>query len=268
MVWLDEGGRGRRQAKLILPSPELAPWVEHFWIQRGYRAAADRPWRIVADSSPHIIFTLEPSPGGIVRARCSLVGSREMYHDIKVTTRTITAGARLRAAALAQIARSAADVFTGRAFSVEDVFGPAGRALVDRMSQGTPEAAVNHLGQFLEERLASSEADSRFEVAVRRSRSVASLAAVLNISLRTAYARAIETTGLTPIRLLRIVRLHTALRHASAPGAKWTDTACIAGYADQAHMVREFRSFLGESPEAWRRRAIADLFNTNHNTDC
>jgi AraC-like DNA-binding protein len=58
------------------------------------------------------------------------------------------------------------------------------------------------------------------------------------------------------------MRLHRALHHATLPRMKWSETAYLAGFADQAHMVREFRALLGDSPNAWRARSVADSFNT------
>lgn len=261
MVNLDEGGRGRPATRLLPPPAKLAPWVEYFWVQGSRCHPSARPWRIVPDTNAHVIFSVE-SAGEGERSRCCLVGARPAHHDIDVSRRRMTIGARLRLATLARLTRSGAGRFTGRSVGVEDVFGAAGRALSDRMSQGDAAAAVRHLGLFLEERVAPFEADARFDHAVGSARTVGSLARLTSLSSRGVYARAVEVTGLGPKRLLRIARLHRALLLAEARGAAWAETAYRAGYADQAHMVREFRSLVGESPEAWRRRSTADSFNT------
>jgi len=261
MVWLDEGGRRREYARLIASPASLAPWVEHFWIQKERGPAPERPWRIVADFCGHLVFTFESRPGSPDRITCSVVGSRAVYADIGVARRRLTIGARLRVGALAQLTQSRADVFTGRAFKVEDVFGSPGRALTDRMSNST-EAAVDYLTAFLNGQLSSREADLQLQRAMQSACSVASLAGTLNISLRAAYTRTAETAGLSPRRLLRIMRLHRALHHATMPPMKWSETAYLAGFADQAHLVREFRALLGDSPNAWRARSVADSFNT------
>jgi AraC-like DNA-binding protein len=145
---------------------------------------------------------------------------------------------------------------------MEDVFGPAGRDLVNRMGQDGPDAAVRHLGAFLEARLAARFEERRLEAAIRSSRSVEALADAMNLSLRSAHEHAVRATGFGPKRLLRIARLHEALEIARADDATWSATAYRAGFADQAHMVREFRALLGDSPQAWRRRATADFFKT------
>jgi AraC-like DNA-binding protein len=254
MVCLDEGGRGRRAIRLIAAPARLAPWVEHFWIQAATRAGK-RLWRVVPDASSHIILSVEREP------RCHMVGSRAVYHDVDTAGRRVTLGARLRPGTAIHLARCSADALTGGSFPLEDVFGWSGRTLGARMAEGTPEEALRHLGRFLSAQLAACEPEVHFVAALRSARSVAMLAAMLSVSLRTVRSRALKIAGLPPKRLLRIGRLHRALRYAAMPGA-WSDIASCAGFADQAHMVREFGSLLGDSPQAWRNRSAADSFNT------
>lgn len=132
MVWLDDGGRARDYVRLIAPPRKLAPWVEHFWIQTEPVHTFARPWRIVADSCGHLVFSIE-SRAGREQIRCSVVGARAVYEDIDVARRSLTIGVRLRLGAAAQLTRSRADALTGRSLRIEDVFGSAGRGLTDRM---------------------------------------------------------------------------------------------------------------------------------------
>jgi len=261
MVWLDNGGCGRDYARLLPPPPALAPWVEHFWIQQEPITIREGPWRIVADSCGHLVFSIESHPGRD-RIRCLLVGARAVYEDIDVGRRVLTVGARLRLGALAHLTHSKANGVMGRSFRLGDVFGAPGRSLADRMSHASADRAVHYLSGFLDQRFSDREPDLAMQRALESARSVASLAGSLNVSLRALYNRSMETTGLSPRRLLRIVRLHRALHYAADPGKRWVEIACLAGFADQAHMVREFRALLGEAPNEWRRRSVADSFNT------
>lgn len=61
--------------------------------------------------------------------------------------------------------------------------------------------------------------------------------------------------GVSPKTLARLLRFHRACelaRSGSVPG--WAGIAIEAGFADQAHLVREFRAFSGEKPTAWAAR--------------
>ena len=62
-----------------------------------------------------------------------------------------------------------------------------------------------------------------------------------------------EEIGLPPktvARIARFTRAQTLARFEAAPD--WADIACDCGYADQAHMIREFGTFAGLAPRAWR----------------
>jgi AraC-like DNA-binding protein len=82
---------------------------------------------------------------------------------------------------------------------------------------------------------------------------VADLAAHAGLSPRQLERRFGEQVGLSPKLFLRILRfqevLH-ALRHDVNVGS-WADMALAHGFYDQAHFIRDFKSFVGESPAAW-----------------
>jgi AraC-like DNA-binding protein len=67
--------------------------------------------------------------------------------------------------------------------------------------------------------------------------------------------------GISPKLVARIARFRRVFeRSHSARRGDWTLLADAAGYADQAHMTREFREFAGMAPDAWRRQlAAADV---------
>ena len=57
-----------------------------------------------------------------------------------------------------------------------------------------------------------------------------------------------------------MMRFHQACRLARIEKTHgWAGIAAESGYADQAHLVREFVALAGESPTAWARRlALTD----------
>jgi transcriptional regulator GlxA family with amidase domain len=65
-------------------------------------------------------------------------------------------------------------------------------------------------------------------------------------------ARFRDQIGLPPKLLARVIRFDRAVRVLRAPGS--TSLAAVAfdcGYADQAHLNRDFREFAGTSPTAF-----------------
>lgn len=62
-------------------------------------------------------------------------------------------------------------------------------------------------------------------------------------------------TGLRPVTAARMLRFqHARAMAIQIDGTGWADIAATAGYSDQAHLIREFQSFAGESPTQWAKR--------------
>ncbi|WP_421925760.1 helix-turn-helix domain-containing protein [Neoaquamicrobium sediminum] len=81
---------------------------------------------------------------------------------------------------------------------------------------------------------------------------VARLAAELDWSRKHLAARFHEEVGLPPKAVARIARFMRAQSLARArTESGWADIAAGCGYADQAHLARDFREFAGTTPSAW-----------------
>ncbi len=77
---------------------------------------------------------------------------------------------------------------------------------------------------------------------------VTSLGAQAGIGIRQLQRRFLRATGLTLKTYARIRRLRGALMHLLEPSARsWSTVAAEFGYADQAHLAREFRRLAGAS---------------------
>jgi AraC-like DNA-binding protein len=60
---------------------------------------------------------------------------------------------------------------------------------------------------------------------------------------------------MAPRSYLRLLRYRAAVSGIQSPEAALADTAAASGYADQAHMTREFQSLAGLPPGRARHRA-------------
>lgn len=71
----------------------------------------------------------------------------------------------------------------------------------------------------------------------------------MGASTRHLERKSLEWAGVSPKQLTRISRFSRALNLRSSHSAlTWTQIAHAAEYHDQMHMVRDFRTFAGESP--------------------
>ena len=88
---------------------------------------------------------------------------------------------------------------------------------------------------------------------------VEEMATRAGMPVRTLHSRMMQHVGLSPKRLLCIERLHRVLATRQLHPVPWAQLAVTGGFADQAHMIREFQGLLGESPTAWSsRRFVQD----------
>ena len=74
------------------------------------------------------------------------------------------------------------------------------------------------------------------------------LAEQLHISQSPLEKRFRQVVGASPKKFASIVRFKHAL-HSYDPGNSLTDLGYEAGFYDQAHFIKEFKSFTGETPE-------------------
>jgi AraC-like DNA-binding protein len=88
-------------------------------------------------------------------------------------------------------------------------------------------------------------ADARLEIGT--------LARRLGWHARTVHRQFVDACGYGPKHLQRVMRVQAALRagQESSTVARLPDIAAIAGFADQAHMTREFRDLTGFTPAAY-----------------
>ena len=78
---------------------------------------------------------------------------------------------------------------------------------------------------------------------------VIALARELAISQRQLSRRFVHVVGVRPKLLERLARFARAWREATmGPPLTWAELALASGYADQAHLIREFRAFEAEPP--------------------
>ena len=78
---------------------------------------------------------------------------------------------------------------------------------------------------------------------------VTSLGAQGGIGVRQLQRRFLHATGLTLKTYARIRRLRSSLTHLLEPSSRsWGTVAADFGYADQAHLIREFRRLAGATP--------------------
>jgi AraC-like DNA-binding protein len=147
-----------------------------------------------------------------------------------------------------------------RMVDIEDVLGHDGRRLRERLGETKSwERRMDLVEKFVTKRT-HHEPSPEIAYAWRElTRSggtgrIACLATEIGWSRKHFARRFTAEIGLAPKTVARMIRFHNACRIACNGRTGWAQIAAEAGYADQAHLVREFGELAGEPPAAWAGR--------------
>ena len=233
------------------PSDDLAPFVEHFWTA-GWNL--DTPRR--RETLPH------PSVFMLVEAgRAEVAGPTTK----RFTREFIGAGrvfaAKFKPGGFRPFTRLPVSAFAQRAIALEDLFGERARGFAARVF-----SARDHAQAFMlfEDFLRGCEpvADATVErvaAIVRRIaqdrdiRRIEQVATESGIGVRSLQRLFREYVGVSPKWVIQRYRLHELVERLNgASKIDWAATALDLGYADQAHLIRDFRRLVGRTPGAYR----------------
>jgi AraC-like DNA-binding protein len=154
-----------------------------------------------------------------------------------------------------------------RLIDLVDLFGAAARETIERLQE-----ANSHAGRLaiLEQEITRLDLSvsglprglvwglQRLQTSAGRV-GVASLAKELGWSRKHFSVCFRREFGVPPKLFARILRLDHAvrqLRHNQV--TSWAELADACGYADQAHLTRDFRAFAGSAPASFMRRKLPD----------
>ncbi|MBZ9732297.1 MULTISPECIES: helix-turn-helix domain-containing protein [unclassified Mesorhizobium] len=143
-----------------------------------------------------------------------------------------------------------------RMVGLDDALGFDGIALRERLGEASDWNARFDIAEgFITSRLVEANALSpeiawayRAVIASGGRTRISTLAGEIGWSRRHLAARFTDAIGIGPKTLSRIVRFNRALSLSKRQDDDWAGIAADCGYADQAHLVREFRQLAGETP--------------------
>lgn len=241
----------------LAPGPELAPWIACYWSIRA-ADAADVTHRVLPDGCADLIVGVPDHPEPVV------VGAMRRAVLVRLRGPVDMFGVRFRPGAALPFLDTRLDGLTDRRIAVDDLWGagaaPAG-ALMEPTSLDARAAVVERL---LSLRLRSSRGRRHGDQAIaaravalfRRARGgagVGDVATALGIGERRLERLFDRYVGLGPRMLGRVLRFRQAVREMEragdgSAGLSWPAIAFAAGYADQPHMIRDFKALAGVTP--------------------
>jgi AraC-like DNA-binding protein len=149
----------------------------------------------------------------------------------------------------------------GNSFSLDDLIL---RSQMDVVAEQLNEAKtdiqrINLVEKFLVSRINHKANDELVNLAVTFIKQhagnikITTLAEKLNISQSQFEKRFRKMVGASPKKFASIVRLKHIL-NVSSKGNSLTELGLDAGYFDQAHFIKDFKSFTGETPEQFLKK--------------
>jgi AraC-like DNA-binding protein len=242
--------------------PELRRFLDGIWTLDATGASH----RILPDGCMDFVFQIADTGPA---AAATLVGPMSTAEVVTPDPPARLFGIRFRPGIAALFAEPTALELVDRNAPLESAVGPRARTLLERIALArTPEASVAIIASFLLD--ATNRIRAPHPHLLRAVHSIETHAgrAPIDAIARDAGLTARQTErlfaqwiGLSPKKFSRIIRLNTAVaslrkRHPSL-------TASALGYADQAHMIREFRALAGETPGKLLAREMSDSFNSS-----
>jgi AraC-like DNA-binding protein len=242
----------------ISPAPPLLPFVQALWTLDSDDRAAAPAQRVVPDGHAELILNLaEPfeycddSGRWHRQPRLFFAGQIRGPLLLRAHGPARILGVRFTPHGAAAILRPPMHELAGRFTPIDD-FSPAlhrelERALDMRDPVRAVEGALLRVAHHADPAVAAAVGritDSRGAV------NLSSLAGDLNLSSRQLERRFHSTVGLAPKMFCSLQRFVEVFRVVGAGDPRWVDTALACGYYDQAHLIRDFKRFSGETPAA------------------
>jgi AraC-like DNA-binding protein len=232
------------------PSPTLAPFVDFCWILR-WDLRGRPPHEQTILPHPNVNLGFEASGAGIYG-----VDPRLFTRSLDGQGRAL--GIRFRPGGFRPFWGAPVSLLTGRVVPAARVFGTAAEGTRKLIMDAAADDAqmVGHAETLLlsvlpdpdpaAEQAAALAALIIGDPALRR---VDQLAQAAGLTLRTLQRLFADYVGVSPKWVMRRSRLHEAAQRAdSGEPVDWAQLAADLGYADQAHLTRDFTATLGVSP--------------------
>jgi AraC-like DNA-binding protein len=235
------------------PGPEAREFVDRYWILEVDGGGAGEVQRVMPDGSPELILNFEQPFESLQEGawrpqpRNFLAGQITGPLLLRAAGKARIFGVRFTPSGAGRLLGSIIEQTTNSAVPLDDLSPGLANAL-DMPLQASEIEAV-----LLRHHRTRGCSDPSIDLAaglLGGGVDVASAAAQLGLSVRQLERRFRSMVGLPPHLFLRLRRFQRVFQAIDRRDPRWADTAVACGYYDQAHLIRDFRQFSGETPSA------------------
>jgi AraC-like DNA-binding protein len=264
----------------VPPSPDLAPWISHFRIIRSSACSDAVPTalRLLTDGCTGVVIDCEPSVPSLPPV---FMGVMQTATVVTVAENRELIGVRFKPGGALPFVTSSLHEFTGRRVPLPLLWGGLAQRMGDVVRSAPVRERVPALENCLHDRIRRPQSAASGRHATARemalvSRAIAHLdhdaaarvsdvAASLGVGerrLERVFNRAVGVPPKVFHRMRRCCEAARLIRHAcgedrhttrkrNVAPCNWSAIGSDAGYADQAHFIREFRALTGVTPVAY-----------------
>jgi AraC-like DNA-binding protein len=237
-----------------LPSPELAPFIEHYWVVT-WNLGSQPPYAqsVLPHPSVHMVFERD-------RSRIYGVMSGVFTYWLHGSGRVL--GVKFRAGGFYPFLGHAVGDLANRDVPVMQVFGGEAAGWEDLILSQPDEPAMiarieGLLGPYLPMPDPIVDRIGQIMAAIRQDRSITRVEQVVatsGYSMRALQRLFHAYIGVSPKWVIQRYRLHEAAEQLAAGTRNLADLAAELGYFDQAHFIHDFRTTVGQTPHAYAQR--------------
>jgi AraC-like DNA-binding protein len=234
----------------LSPPPDLAPFVECFWVSE---VESDGPRRIVPDGCVDVLLFSR----GQQLVDAQVVGAMTRYREVPLCACETILGVRFHPGMAGTALPGDISLFNDRSVGLESVLGRAARRLLKDLGRcSSSEALVEKLANRIVRWPKVNDVQQAIgDLARNRGRlSIADLADAAGVGERQLRRNCTRHSGLSPKQLARILRFRHASNRLHEGEQNLARLALDCGYFDQAHMTLDFRDLAGASPARYLRQ--------------
>ena len=250
------------------PAPQLTPWVKNYWVVNGFLNSEIIP-KVFPDGCTDIIFIFDRTKG---TSYAEIFGTMTTFIEVDYPNPTQMFGIRFKPAGITAFTRVPMDELTNRSeelASVETLFDKSfyealpEKQSVEEIVAFTNSYLIDQLPRLYNFNRQIIRAIDMISLA-KGQLDLADLAFDVCLSQRHFERKFKATVGVSPKMLAKIFRF----KHASQcmlmyPSKDLLTIAIECGYYDHTHLIKDFKSLSGDTPDDFRRKK--SIFYTYRN---
>lgn len=253
----------------ILPPKELFPFIKHYLFLES-RGNDFRKLRLFSDGNMGIVFSFKSNliadskNNGLLEIlpNSFLYGQITRFKDVYLLSEAEIIIAVFHPSGINQLLGIPAKELQNNIIKTEYLFGKQSSELHEKLAEKfTIQDKLTLLNTFFTELAAKStvpddiiiNASLNFIFQKKGLISLNQLVKLTGYTERHIERKFIQAIGINPKQFGNIVKLHNFLRHIKkgSTGKNLTAIAYEAGYADQSHLIKEFKKITGMTPKIY-----------------